>query len=33
MGSGDNFITDISEQLHIGIVKEGYQSTTKVNYI
>jgi len=33
MGSGDNFTTDISEWLHIGNVKEAYQSTNKVNYI
>jgi len=33
MGSGHNFTTRISEQLHIGNVKEAYQSTIKVNYI
>jgi hypothetical protein len=33
MGSGDNFTTDMSERLHIGNVKEAYQSTNKVNYI
>jgi len=33
MGSGDNFTTDITEWLHIGNVKEAYQSTNKVNYI
>jgi hypothetical protein len=33
MGSADNFTTDISERLHIGNVKEAYQSTNKVNYI
>jgi len=33
MGSGDNFTTDISEQIHIGNVKEAYRSTNKVNYI
>src|SRR5882757_2049747 len=33
MGSGDNFITDISERLHIANVKEAYQSSNKVNYI
>ena len=33
MGSGDNFTTDISEQLHITNVKEAYRSTNKVNYI
>jgi len=33
MGSVDNFTTDISEWLHIGNVKEAYQSTNKVNYI
>jgi hypothetical protein len=30
---GDNFITNNSERLHIGNVKEAYQSTNKVNYI
>ena len=33
MSSVDNFTTDISEGLHIGILKEAYQSTNKVNYI
>jgi hypothetical protein len=33
MGSGDNFTTDISEQRHIGIVKEAYRSSNKVNHI
>jgi len=33
MGSGDNFITDISERLHIWNVKEAYQSTNKVIFI
>jgi hypothetical protein len=33
MGSGDNFTTDISERLHIGNVKEAYQSTNKVSDI
>jgi len=33
MGSGDNFTTDISEQLHIGNVKEEYRSTNTVNCI
>jgi len=33
MGSLDNFTTDISEQLHIGNVKEAYRSTNTVNYI
>jgi len=33
MGSRDNFITYISEQLHITNVKEAYRSTNKVNYI
>ena len=33
MGSGDNFTTDISEQLHIANVKEAYRSTNEVNYI
>jgi len=33
MGSGNNFNTDISEQLHIINVKEAYQSTNEVNYI
>jgi hypothetical protein len=33
MSSGDNFTTDISEQLHIANVKEVYQSTNEVNYI
>ena len=32
MGSGDIFTTDISERLHLGKVKEAYQSTNKVNY-
>jgi len=32
MGSGDNFTTDISEQLHIANLKEAYRSTNKVNY-
>jgi len=32
-GSGENFTTDISEQLHIGNVKEAYRSTNKGNYI
>jgi hypothetical protein len=32
MGSGDNFKTNISKRLHIGNVKEAYQSTNKVNY-
>ena len=33
MGSGDNFTTDISKQLHIANVKEAYRSSNKVNYI
>jgi hypothetical protein len=33
MGSGDNFTTDISEELHISNVKEAYRSTINVNYI
>jgi len=33
MGSGDNFTTDISKQLHIGNVNEAYQSINNVNYI
>jgi hypothetical protein len=33
MGSGDNFTTDISEQLHITNVKVAYRSSNKVNYI
>ena len=33
MGSGDNFITDISEWPHIGNVKEAYRSTNKFIYI
>jgi len=33
MGSGDNFTTDISEQLHIANMKEVYESSNKVNYI
>jgi len=33
MGSGNNFITEISERLHFSNVKEGYWSTRKVNYI
>jgi len=33
MGSDDNSTTHISEQLHIGNVKEAYRSTNKVNYI
>jgi hypothetical protein len=33
MGCGDNFTTDISEQLHIANVKEAYRSSSKVNYI
>jgi len=33
MGSGDNFTTDISEQLPIANVKEVLQSSIKVNYI
>jgi hypothetical protein len=33
MGSGDNFTTDISKQLHIANVKEAYRSSNEVNYI
>jgi hypothetical protein len=33
MGSGDNIIIDISEQLDIANVKEAYRSSDKVNYI
>jgi len=33
MGSADNFITDISERLHIANVKVAYRSSYKVNYI
>jgi hypothetical protein len=33
ISSGDNFTTEISEQLHIGNVKEAYRSTNKVNHI
>jgi len=33
MGYGDNFTNNISERLHIGNIKEVYQSTNKVNYI
>jgi hypothetical protein len=33
MGSCENFTNDLSEWLHIGNVKEAYQSTNKVNYI
>jgi hypothetical protein len=33
MGSGDNFITHISEKLHIANVKEAYRFSNKVNYI
>jgi hypothetical protein len=33
MGSGDNFTSDLSEQLHIANVKEAYRSTNKVIYI
>jgi len=33
MGSGDNFTTDTSEQLHIANVKEAYRSSNKVNLI
>jgi len=33
MGSSNNFTTDISERLHIGNVKDAYQSTDQVNYI
>jgi len=33
MDSGDNFITDISERLHIGNLKDRYRSTNKVDYI
>jgi len=33
MGSRNNFTTHISEWLHIGNVKEAYQSTNKVNDI
>jgi hypothetical protein len=33
MGSGDNFTSDISEQLHIANVKEAYRSSNKVDYI
>jgi hypothetical protein len=33
MGSGHNFITDISEWLHIAKVKEAYRSTNKINNI
>jgi len=32
IGSGDNFITDISKWLDIGNLKEAYWSTNKVNY-
>jgi len=33
MGCGDNFSTDMSEWLHIAIMKEAYRSTNKANYI
>jgi hypothetical protein len=33
IGSGDNFTTAISEQLHIANVEEAYRSSNKVNYI
>jgi len=33
MGSGDTFITDISERLHLAKVKEAYRTSNKVNYI
>jgi hypothetical protein len=33
MGSGNNFITDISEWLQMANVKEAYQPSNKVNYI
>jgi hypothetical protein len=33
MGTGDNVTTNISEQLHIGNVKEVYRCTIKVTYI
>jgi len=33
MGSGDNFKTYISDQLHISNVKVPYRSINKVNYI
>jgi len=33
MGSGDNFTTDIFEQLHIAKAKEAYWASNKVNYI
>jgi len=32
MGSGDNFTTDITEQLHLANVKGAYQSSNRVNY-
>jgi hypothetical protein len=33
MDFGNNVTTNISEQLHIAIMKEAYRSTNKVNYI
>jgi uncharacterized protein YutD len=33
MGSGDNITTDSAQWLHIGNVKDAYQSTNIVNYI
>jgi len=33
MGSGENVITDITEQVHIANVKEAYRYSSKVNYI
>ena len=33
MDSGDNFTTDVSERLHITILKEAYRSSNKFNYI
>ena len=32
MGSPDNFSTDVSEVLHVEMVKESYRSTNRVNF-
>jgi len=32
MGSPDNFSTDVSELLHVEMVKEAYRSTNRVNF-
>jgi hypothetical protein len=33
MGSADNRATEISEAVHKNLIKDGYHSSNKVNYI